>query len=137
MVELGRLLPEEPVDVGIAAVHVRPSGGHEGLEPRGRVAERTAGPLHDVAELLLAIAAEERRALERSQPGADADGLQVVLHGFGNVGVRHVAGIVAGVEAVGIAGLGEQPLRLRRIVDGRRRLPEELEDVGDDAVGDP
>src|SRR5262245_65691351 len=115
----------------MAAIDVRAAGGDEGLESRGRVAKGAAAALDDVPELLLAVGAEERRALERAQLRADADGLQVVLHGLREIRIRHVARVVTGVEAVRISGLGEQPLGLRRIVDGGRRLPEELEDVGD------
>src|ERR687888_1791910 len=79
-IELHRLLLEQAVDVRIAAVHVRAAGRDECLEPRGRVAEGAARPLDDVPELLLAVAAEERRALERPEPRANADGVQVVLH---------------------------------------------------------
>src|SRR5499426_4697284 len=41
-VELGRLLSEEPVDVGIATVHEGAAGDHEGLEADRRVAEGAA-----------------------------------------------------------------------------------------------
>ena len=41
-VELGGLLLEQPVDVGVAAVDVGAAGGDEGLQPRGRVAEGAA-----------------------------------------------------------------------------------------------
>src|SRR5262245_34152642 len=120
----------------MAAIDVRAAGGDEGLESRGRVAKGAAAALDDVPELFLAVRAEERRALERAQLRADADGLQVVLQGLRDIRIRHVARVVAGLEAGGVARLGEQPLGLRRFIGGRRRLPEELEDVRDDAVGD-
>ena len=136
LVEIGRLLLEQSVDVRIAAVDVRAAGGDEGLQPGGRVAEGAAGGLHDVLELLVGVRAEEGRALERPQRGADADGLQVVQDRLGQVRVGRVAEVLARVEAARVAGLGEQPLGTGRIIGDRRRLPEKLEDVGDDAVGD-
>jgi len=44
--------------------------------------------------------------------------------------------MLAGVETIGIARLGEELLGLGRIVDRLRRLPEIFEGVGDDAAGD-
>src|SRR5215813_11156274 len=55
-VELGRLLPKEPVDIGIAAVHVRATRHYEGLEPGRRVAERGTRAEHKVLEGLLDLA---------------------------------------------------------------------------------
>src|SRR5262249_4207555 len=136
-IQLDRLLLEEPIDVGIAAIDVRAAGGDERFQPRRGVAERAAATLHDVPEFLLAVGAEERCALERAELRADADRLQIVLHGFREARIRHVARVIACVVAVWIPGLGEQPLGLRRIVGGGRRLPEKLEDIGDDAVRDP
>ena len=43
-VQLARLLLEQPVDVGVAAVGVGAARDDEGLEPGGRVAERAARP---------------------------------------------------------------------------------------------
>ncbi len=43
-VELGRLLRKSPSMSGIGAVDVGAAGDHEGLEPRGRVAEGAAAP---------------------------------------------------------------------------------------------
>ena len=53
------------------------------------------------------------------------DRLEVVEHGLTEIGVGGVAVVLAGVEAVGIAGLGQELLGLGWIVDGRRRLPED------------
>ena len=47
---------------------------------------------------------------------ADAHRAEVVGDGLAHRGERRQRRQVAGVEAVGVAGLGEQPLGLRRIV---------------------
>src|SRR5687767_12211564 len=69
-VELGRLLLEQLVDVGIVAVDVGATLDDEGLQTRGGVAEGAAGTLNDVLVGLLRVALEERRPLERPQLGA-------------------------------------------------------------------
>jgi len=51
-IQLARLFPEEPLDVEIAPVGIRPSGRDEGLEPGRRVAERRAGPLDQTSVFL-------------------------------------------------------------------------------------
>src|SRR6059036_3087754 len=135
-VHLARLLAEEPVDVGIAAVDVGAGGGDERLEAGRRVPEGPGAALDDVPELPLPVLGEEGRALERPELGPDADRLQVIHDGLREVGVGHVAVVVTGVEAVRVAGLGEELPGPGRIVRGRGRLPEEVEARGDDAVGD-
>src|SRR5207245_9789089 len=69
VIELCRLLAEQAVDVGVAAVDVGAARGDERLQPRGGVTEGAAGALDDVLELLLAVPAEECRALERAELG--------------------------------------------------------------------
>src|SRR5919197_4748853 len=87
-VELRGLLAEEPVDVRVAAVDVRAAGHHEGFEPRGRVAERSAGPVREVLVLLLRPLLEEGRALYRAQLRANPDVPEVVENRLLHVGVR-------------------------------------------------
>ena len=84
-VELGLLLLEQRIDVGVAAVDVSAAFCHEGLQTRGSVAEGAAGTLDDVLEALLRISLEEGCPLERAQPGAYAYGLEVVEHGLGQI----------------------------------------------------
>jgi hypothetical protein len=77
--------------------------------------------------LLFGIPAEEGHALERLELRPDAGGLEIVDHGFADAAERGVAGIFPGVEAVGIAGLGEELSGSGRIVPVPGRLPVELE----------
>ena len=72
-VELGRLLLEQRIDVGVAAVGIGAALHHERLQARGGVAEGAAGALDDVLVALLRVALEESRPLQRPQLGADAD----------------------------------------------------------------
>src|SRR5215471_1323510 len=97
-VELGRLLAEEPVDVGIATVHEGAAGDHEGLEADRRVAEGAADAVGEVLQLLLLVALEERRPLERAESGPDADRSQVVGHRLAHGGGRRLAPEVTPVE---------------------------------------
>src|SRR5215470_19253039 len=135
-IELRRLLQEEPVDVGIASVHVGTTRGDEGLDPRRGVAEGPAATLDQTLELLLGPSLEERHPLDRPEPHADAGGVEVVDDRFADVGDRSVAEVVAGVEAVGIPSLGQQLPGFDGIVRMARRLPVELEARRDDAPGD-
>src|ERR1043166_2599827 len=86
-VEFARLLREQRVDVGIAAVYISTAFCHEGLEASRRVAEQTALALDEIPEALLGVALEEGRPLERPQLAADTHLLEVVEHGFGEAGV--------------------------------------------------
>ena len=58
-IELTRLLPEEPVDVGIAAVDEGAASNDQGLDSGGRVTERAVAPLDEAAVRFLR--SEERR----------------------------------------------------------------------------
>src|SRR5262245_60419570 len=58
--------------------------------------------------------------------------MKIVEHGLAEVGVRGVAVIVAGVEALGMTSLGEQLQSLEAVMDGSRRLPVVLEAVRND-----
>src|SRR6266850_400311 len=136
-IELDRLLAKQTVDVGIAPVTERAARDRVCLEARGGVAEGAADDLDEVLELPLRHALVERGALERPQPRADSRRLQVADHRLGRVGRGHIAGILAGVEAVRVPGLREEPLGAGRIVGVGRRLPVEVEGTGDDAERDP
>src|SRR5206468_6369316 len=78
LVELGALLAEEPIDVRVAAVHVRAARRDEGFDPRRGVAEGGASAVHEVTVLIIAIALLECGALERPEPHANARGLERV-----------------------------------------------------------
>src|SRR5262249_60105437 len=78
LVEVGALLAEQPVDVRIAAVHVRAARSDEGFDPCCGVAEGGASALHEVLVLLVAVALLECRALERPELHAYARGLERV-----------------------------------------------------------
>src|SRR3989442_3216316 len=135
-VELGGLLPEEPVDVRVAAGDVGTAGGHERLDAGGRVAEGAAAALDQPLELLLGPAPEEGHPFDRPQPHPDPDRVEIVDDGLADVGDGGVAEVVAGVEAVGIAGLGQELAGPRRIASEPGRLPVELETAGDEAPVD-
>src|SRR5258705_3741399 len=136
-VEIARLLQEKPVDVRIASVDVRASGGDEGFDPRRGVAEGSAAALDEPLELPLCPAPEKSHALDRSESHADAGRVQVVDDWLADVRDRGVAEVVAGVEAIRVAGLGQELLGLGGIVRIAGRLPVELEARGNDAPGDP
>src|SRR5262249_13830545 len=136
LIQLGRLLAEQAIDVGVAPVRVDAAAGHEGLDAGGGVAERTTPPLDEAAVLLLGVSPEEGRTLERSEPRLNADRLEVVDHGLPDTGEGGVAGVIACVKAVRVTGLGEQTFGAKGIVRVARRLPVELEVAGDDAEGD-
>src|ERR1051326_1662188 len=61
-VEFGRLLGEQRVDLGIAAVDVDAALGDASLEPCRSVAERTALPLDEILQALLGVALKKPRA---------------------------------------------------------------------------
>src|SRR5437867_871078 len=136
-VQLGRLLAEEAFDVRVTAIAVEAVGRHEGLDPSRGVASGSAPALDEVSELLVLELAEERRPLERTHLRGDPDHAEVVHDGLDHRCVGVVDRIFPGVEAIGVAGLGEELLRLRRIVRPERWLPGELEAVRNDARGDP
>src|SRR5207247_7881363 len=105
------------------------------LDSGGGVAEPAGAGLEDAGDLLFLPVAEEGRALHRPQLGADAHRGQVVADRLRDARVRRVARVLAGVEAVGIAGLGQQFLRPRGIVRVGRNEQRVLEGAGDDAAG--
>src|SRR5215470_11482407 len=136
-VEVAGLLAKEPIDVGIAAINVRSAADREHFQPRGRVAEGAADAVGEILQLLFLVGLEEGGALERTEPHADADRLQIAHERLAHRRSRGLAPEVSSVEAVGIPGLGQKLLGARRIERVRRRLPEEVEAGGNDAPGDP
>src|SRR5262245_35452935 len=106
-VDLGRLLAEEPVDVGITAVGVRGGRDRERLDPRGRIPGDAAQAVDDVLKLPFLIRLHERRALERPELRTDAGRLEIVQHGLAVVDASGVAPEVSGVEAARVAGFRE------------------------------
>ena len=136
-VHLPRLLLEQAVEIGIAAVDVGPAIHQEGLEARGGIAEGAARSLDEILELLLRVATEEGHPLEGTELHADAHGLQVVGHRLAEIGVGGIAEVLPGVEAVGISRLGEELLGPPGIEHGRRGRPEEVERARNDAAADP
>jgi hypothetical protein len=60
--------------------------------------------------------------------------MQIVEDGLPDIRVRRVAIVIACVEAFGVSRFGEQLLGLFRVVDRRRRLPEELVVIRNDRV---
>ena len=100
-VELHRLLGEQRVDLGIVAIDIGAALDHERLQTGRGVAERAGRALDEVLQLLLAVAAEEGGALQRTQLHANAGFLEVVEHRLAEIGVGGVAVIVAGIEALG------------------------------------
>src|SRR5207248_6652504 len=120
---LGRLLAEEAVDVAIAAGDVGTTSGHERLDARGRIAEGGAAALDEALVLLLGPSPEKGHPLDRPEPHPDAGRVEVIDHGLADIGDRGVAEVVAGVEAVGVAGLGEELPGPGGIVGVAGRLP--------------
>src|SRR4030095_9707320 len=136
-VDLVRLLQEEPVDVLVAPGHVGAAGGDERLDPRRRAARRAAAGPEDLLGLLRRPAPEEGGALDRPELHPDAGRVEIVDDRLAHVGDRRVAEVIAGVEAVGVAGLRQELLGLDRIVAVAGRLPVELEARGHDAPRAP
>src|SRR5437762_11142814 len=76
-IQLARLLAEEAVEVGIPAVREHPARHDELAEPRRGVAGDGGDDLDQVLQLLLRDALVERGALDRAQPRANPDGLEI------------------------------------------------------------
>src|SRR3989442_16041621 len=72
-IALARLLQEQVVEVGIAAVGVGALRVHEGLHATRGVARVARGGEEDAAQLLLAPGRVKRRALHRPHPHAEPD----------------------------------------------------------------
>src|SRR5262249_57983072 len=121
-VQLGRLLTEEFIDVGITTVSVRAARCREGLDSRGCVPEGAAEAVDDVLQLLLLIGLQEPSALERAELRPDADGLQIVEHGLCVIAGGGVAPQISGIEAFRVSGLREELSGLGGIVTVDRRV---------------
>src|SRR5437660_2153997 len=93
LIQLGGLLLEKLVDVGVVAIGISAALDDIGLQAGRGVAERAAAALNDVLELFVAIRLEEGRPLEWPQPGADSYFAQVVDHRLAEVRIGAVAGI--------------------------------------------
>src|SRR5262245_3977448 len=65
-IHLARLIAEERIDVGIAAVRADPTRDHEGLDARRGVAGGAAADPHQVLELLFLVGLVKARALHRA-----------------------------------------------------------------------
>src|SRR6185295_6736859 len=133
-IELNRLLPVERVDVGVGSIHEYAACDRLCLQPGSGVAESTRPCLDDIFKGLFGVGLEECDALNRSEPGPDADCPKTIQHGLGDIGVRGITIIVARVESFGITDFRKQLLRLVRIVDRRGRLPIEFEIVRNEGV---
>src|SRR4029077_16545397 len=110
VVEFDRLLREQLVDVGIAAVGVGATLDDKGFETGGSVAEGGAAT-HDQALVVffLGIAFEESSALDRPQINADAGLAQIVDDSLSNIGEGGIAVERAAVDAAGGGRLGPAP----------------------------
>src|SRR5215467_8955236 len=122
-VEVAGLLAKEPIDVGIAAINVGSAADREHFQPRGRVAEGAADAVGEILQLLFLVGLEEGGALERTEPHADADRLQIAHERLAHRRSLGLAPEVSSVEAVGIPGLGQKLLGARRIERVRRSQP--------------
>ena len=116
-VELLGLALEEIVDLGQRAVGVDAVLGRRtarAAPPRCRPRRwrRSTRPV----QLLLAPAGHEGGALHRPHAASDADGLRIAADRLAQRGVGRQRGEIAGVEAVGVAGLGQELLGPRGIV---------------------
>src|SRR6516162_876853 len=134
VVQLHRLLLVERVDIRVAAIDKRAALDDVGLEPGRGVAEGSGTGQYDIFEGLFRVSLDKGGALDRPQLHPDADRLKVVEHRFADVRVGRVAEKLAAIETLREACFSEELLGLLRIVDRRRRLPEEFVVVGDDRV---
>src|SRR6266446_546296 len=131
-VALARLLQEQIVDVGIAAVGVGALGLDERLHPARGVAGVPHRGEEEPAELLLLPVGVEGRALGRAHLHADAGRGQIVQHRLGHGREPGNPHELPRVEPVRIAGVGELLLRLGEIVRWRLDLQREVHDAGHD-----
>src|SRR3989475_8900056 len=105
------------------------------LQPRGRVARRARDPEQDPVQRLLPPRGLEGRALHRLDPRPDPDGLEIAGQRLAHREVGREGVEVARVEAVRIAGLGEELLRPLRVVARWIEGQRELEAPRDDTAG--
>ena len=135
-VRLARLLPEERLDILIGAARERTLDRHELGHACGRVAVGRVDADADPFQLLLQPRRLERRALHRDDPGLDADGPEIGADRLPHRVVGRIRIQIAGVEAVGVARLGQQLLGLRRIVGIGLERERELELARHHAAGE-
>src|SRR5580765_8651266 len=119
-VGLARLLLVERVGVGIAAVGVGALAGIDLGHPRGGVAVERARADAESLGLLGLYRREVRGAFHRPHLQLDAHRLKVADDRLPEREVRRKLVELAGVEAVGVAGFGQELLGPRGIV--RQRL---------------
>ena len=134
-VQLPRLLLVERVHVGEAAVGEAAVARDDFRHPRGGVAvERARADTHAL-ELLGLERREIGGALHRPHLRPDADGAEIPDDRLAQAEVRGQLVKLAGVEAVGVARLGEQLLRARRVVRVRLERQRELEGARHEVAG--
>src|SRR5262249_56513895 len=112
------------------------AGGSYRLEPRGGVAERATADENHVVQTLFLDRLEKAGSLDRLKNHPDPDRSEVIGDRFRDRRVEHVREERPPVEAIGVPGLGQKPLRSRWIVLVERRRPGEVECPGNDARGD-
>src|SRR5215467_13780258 len=132
---LARLLLVERVDLGIAAVGVRALARIDLRHPRGGVAVERARADAETLRLLRLDRRKVRGALHRPHLQPDANGLEVADDRLTEREVRRQLIELAGVEAVGIPGFGQELLGPNRIVRMRLDRQRELEGAGDEIAG--
>src|SRR5215831_2418303 len=125
---------EQCVEVGITAIGVEASLEHIDLDPAGGVTKNCGGGQHEPLELFRLPGGEESRSLQRPQLRAYANGPEVVVYRFGHQSDGWERGQIPGIKSVWIASLGEQALRLGRVVRKRLQRQGKLERAGDDGT---
>ena len=116
MVELDSLLLVELVEIGVVAVNKDAAFDDMRFKAGRGIAERPGTGLDDVLERLFGISLDKGRPLDRPKFRPNADRLEIIENRLADVRVRRVAIIIAGIEALGVARLGEQLLGLVRVV---------------------
>src|SRR5581483_4823562 len=136
-IELVRLLLVERVDVRVAAVGIGAVARNDLRHARGGVAIQRARAHADAAQLLRRDRREERRALHGPHPDADAHGAEVADDRLAEREVRRQLIELTRIEAVRIAGLGQELPAPRGIVGVRLDGQRELEAPRHEIAGGP
>src|SRR2546428_499124 len=126
---------EELLDPGAAAGRVGAPLAGVRPEPRGRVAARAADAHDHVLELAVAPGRGQRRALHGPDLRPDPDGLEVPGQGLAHRDIWRPRVEIAGVEAVPIARVGEEPPGLRGVEGIRLEELRELQGTRDQGTG--
>src|SRR5439155_15381852 len=134
-VDLARLTLEQILYLGNDARAVDAVLADVRFEPHRRVAACPGDADDHALELLLAPRRGEGGPLHGPDTRLDADGLKVGRERLAHRGVGRPRVEVAGVEAAGIAGFGQELLRPRRIEGRWLEGLRELERARDDAAG--